>query len=80
MNTKYVDYVCIRSGDWKKMCSGLLINQACRSRLTYQVYGMGDLCCGWALVSAADSGILVWLFHLTTDENYCMEMAKELYD
>ena len=21
-------------------------------------------------------GILVWLFHLTTDENYCMEMAK----
>lgn len=24
----------------------------------------------------AGLGILVWLFHLTTDENYCMQMAK----
>lgn len=53
----------------EKMCSGLLIvTGLAGAGLTYRVYGMGAVGCGL--------GILVWLFHLTTDENYCMEMAK----
>ena len=60
----------------EKMCSGLLIvTGLAGAGLTYRVYGMGDevLRTGAA---GCGLGILVWLFHLTTDENYCMEMAK----
>ena len=57
------------------MCGTAYRNRTCRCGLSYQVYGMGDAvlrmgACGAGL------GILVWLFHLTTDENYCMQMAK----
>ncbi len=60
----------------EKICAGLLIvTGLVGAGLSYQVYGMGDAvlrmgACGAGL------GILVWLFHLTTDENYCMQMAK----
>ena len=60
----------------EKICVGLLIvTGLVGAGLSYQVYGMGDAvlrmgACGAGL------GILVWLFHLTTDENYCMQMAK----
>ena len=60
----------------EKMCSGLLIvTGLVGAGLTYRVCGMGDevLRTGAA---GCGLGILVWLFHLTTDENYCMEMAK----
>lgn len=60
----------------EKMCSGLLIvTGLAGAGITCQVYGMGDeaLRMGAAVCGL---GILVWLFHLTTDENYCMEMAK----
>ena len=60
----------------EKMCSGLLIvTGLAGAGLTYRsmewemkALRMGAAGCGL--------GILVWLFHLTTDENYCMEMAK----
>ena len=60
----------------EKICVGLLIvTGLVGAGLSYRVYGMGDAvlrmgACGAGL------GILVWLFHLTTDENYCMQMAK----
>lgn len=60
----------------EKICAGLLIvTGLVGAGLSYQVYGMGDAvlrmgACGAGL------GILVWLFHLTTDENYYMQMAK----
>lgn len=60
----------------EKICAGLLVvTGLAGAGITYQVYGMGDTvlrigACGAGL------GILVWLFHLTTDENYCMQMAK----
>lgn len=60
----------------EKICTGLLvITGLFGAGITYQVQGMGDAvlrigACGAGL------GILVWLFHLTTDENYCMQMAK----
>ena len=43
--------------------------------LPCQVYGMGDEALRMG-AAGCGLGILVWLFHLTTDENYCMEMAK----
>lgn len=60
----------------EKICAGLLVvTGLVGAGITYQIYGMGDAVlrigtCGAGL------GILVWLFHLTTDENYCMQMAK----
>ena len=60
----------------EKICAGLLVvTGLVGAGITYQVYGMEDAvlrigACGVGL------GILVWLFHLTTDENYCMQMAK----
>ena len=60
----------------EKMCSGLLIvTGLAGAELTYRVYGMGDEALRMGAVGCG-LGILVWLFHLTTDENYCMEMAK----
>lgn len=60
----------------EKICAGLLaVTGLAGAGITYQVYGMSDAvlrigACGIGL------GILVWLFHLTTDEAYCMQMAK----
>ena len=60
----------------EKICAGLLVvTGLVGAGITYQIYGMGDAVlrigtCGAGL------GILVWLLHLTTDENYCMQMAK----
>lgn len=60
----------------EKMCSGLLIvTGLAGAGITCQVYGMGDEALRMGAV-VCGLGILVWLFHLTTDENYCMEMAK----
>ena len=60
----------------EKMCSGLLIvTGLAGAGLTYRVYGMGDEVLRTGAVGCG-LGILVWLFHLTTDENYCMEMAN----
>ena len=60
----------------EKMCSGLLIvTGLAGSGITCQVYGMGDEALRMG-AAGCGLGILVWLFHLTTDENYCMEMAK----
>ena len=60
----------------EKMCSGLLIvTGLAGAGITCQVYGMGDEALRMG-ASGCGLGILVWLFHLTTDENYCMEMAK----
>lgn len=60
----------------EKMCSGLLIvTGLAGAGLTYRVYGMGDEALRMG-AAGCGLGILVWLFHLTTDENYCMEMAK----
>ena len=60
----------------EKMCSGLLIvTGLVGAGLTYQVYGMGDAVLRTG-AAGCGLGILVWLFHLTTDEKYCMEMAK----
>lgn len=60
----------------EKMCSGLLIvTGLAGAGITCQVYGMGDEALRMGAVGCG-LGILVWLFHLTTDENYCMEMAK----
>ncbi len=60
----------------EKMCSGLLIvTGLAGAGLTYRVYGMGDEALRMG-AAGCGLGILGWLFHLTTDENYCMEMAK----
>ena len=60
----------------EKMCSGLLIvTGLAGAGITCQVYGMGDEALRMGAVGCG-LGILVCLFHLTTDENYCMEMAK----
>ena len=60
----------------EKMFSGLLIvTGLAGAGLTYQVYGMGDEALRMG-AAGCGLGILVWLFHLTTDENYCMEMEK----
>ena len=60
----------------EKMCSGLLVvTGLAGAGLTYRVYGMGDETLRMG-AAGCGLGILVWLFHLTTDENYCMEMAK----
>lgn len=60
----------------EKMCSGLLVvTGLAGAGITCQVYGMGDEALRMG-AAGCGLGILVWLFHLTTDENYCMEMAK----
>ena len=60
----------------EKICVGLLIvTGLVGAGLSYQVYGMGDAVLRMGTCGAG-LGILVWLFHLTTDENYCMQMAK----
>ena len=60
----------------EKICSGLLIvTGLAGAGIIYQVYGMGDAVLRTGAVGCG-LGILVWLFHLTTDENYCMQMAK----
>ena len=60
----------------EKMCSGLLIvTGLAGAGITCQVYGMGDEALRMG-AAGCGLGILVWLFHLTTDENYCMGMAK----
>lgn len=60
----------------EKMCSGLLIvTGLAGAGITCQVYGMGDEALRMG-AAGCGLGIMVWLFHLTTDENYCMEMAK----
>ena len=60
----------------EKICAGLLgVTGLAGAGMTYRVHGMGDavLRTGtWGI----GLGILLWLFHLTTDEVYCMEMAK----
>lgn len=43
--------------------------------LTYRVYGMNDLVLQTGVIGAG-LGILVYVFHLTTDENYRMQMAR----
>lgn len=43
--------------------------------LTYSVYGMNDLVLQTGVIGAG-LGILVYVFHLTTDENYRMQMAR----
>lgn len=42
---------------------------------TYQVYGMNDLVLQTGAIGAG-LGILVYVFHLTTDENYRVKMAR----
>lgn len=42
---------------------------------TYQVYGMNDLVLQTGAIGTG-LGILVYVFHLTTDENYRMKMAR----
>ena len=60
----------------EKICAGLCaLTGLAGAFFSYQLYGMGDSvlrtgACGVGL------GILVWLFHLTTDEEYCLQMAK----
>lgn len=60
----------------EKICAGLCaLTGLAGAFFSYQLYGMGDAvlrmgACGVGL------GILVWLFHLTTDEEYCLQMAK----
>lgn len=60
----------------EKICAGLCaFTGLAGAFFSYQLYGMGDAvlrmgACGVGL------GILVWLFHLTTDEEYCLQMAK----
>lgn len=60
----------------EKICAGLCaLAGLAGAFFSYQLYGMGDAvlrtgACGVGL------GILVWLFHLTTDEEYCLQMAK----
>lgn len=60
----------------EKICAGLcVLTGLAGAFFSYQLYGMGDAvlrtgACGVGL------GILVWLFHLTTDEEYCLQMAK----
>ena len=59
----------------EKICAGLCaLTGLAGAFFSYQLYGMGDAvlktgACGVGL------GILVWLFHLTTDEEYCLQMA-----
>ena len=61
----------------EKICAGLCaLTGLAGAFFSYQLYGMGDAvlrtgACGVGL------GILVWLFHLTTDEEYCLQMAKK---
>lgn len=43
--------------------------------LTYNIYGMNDLVLQTGVIGAG-LGILVYVFHLTTDENYRMQMAR----
>lgn len=43
--------------------------------LTYSVYGMNDLVLQTGVIGAG-LGILVYVFHLTTDENYRMQMVR----
>lgn len=43
--------------------------------ITYSVYGMNDLVLQTGVIGAG-LGILVYVFHLTTDENYRMQMAR----
>lgn len=60
----------------EKICAGLCaLTGLAGAFFSYQLYGMGNAvlrtgACGVGL------GILVWLFHLTTDEEYCLQMAK----
>ena len=60
----------------EKICAGLCaLTGLAGAFFSYRLYGMGDAvlrtgACGVGL------GILVWLFHLTTDEEYCLQMAK----
>lgn len=60
----------------EKICAGLCaLTGLAGAFFSYQLYGMGDAvlrtgACGVGF------GILVWLFHLTTDEEYCLQMAK----
>lgn len=43
--------------------------------LTYSIYGMNDLVLQTGIIGAG-LGILVYVFHLTTDENYRMQMVR----
>ena len=60
----------------EKICAGLCgLTGLAGAFFSYRLYGMGDAvlrlgACGVGL------GILVWLFHLTTDEEYGLQMAK----
>ena len=60
----------------EKICAGLCaLTGLAGAFFSYQLCGMGGAvlrkgACGVGL------GILVWLFHLTTDEEYCLQMAK----
>lgn len=60
----------------EKMCAGLcVLTGLTGALLTYRMYGMGDAVLRMG-ASGVGLGILVWLFHLTTDEEYCVQMAK----
>lgn len=60
----------------EKMCAGLCaLTGLTGALLTYRMYGMGDAVLRMG-TSGVGLGILVWLFHLTTDEEYCVQMAK----
>lgn len=60
----------------EKMCAGLCaLTGLTGALLTYRMYGMGDAVLRMG-ASGVGLGILVWLFHLTTDEEYCVQMAK----
>lgn len=60
----------------EKICAGLCaLTGLTGAWLTYRMYGMGDAVLRMG-ASGVGLGILVWLFHLTTDEEYSVQMAK----
>lgn len=60
----------------EKICAGLCtLTGLTGAFLTYRMYGMGDAVLRIG-ASGVGLGILVWLVHLTTDEEYCLQMAK----
>ena len=62
-----LEKMLFRSSDRNRTCgSGNYLSRS--DGMGDEALRMGAAGCGL--------GILVWLFHLTTDENYCMEMAK----
>lgn len=60
----------------EKICAGLcVLTGLAGAFFSYRLYGMGDVVLRTGAYGVG-LGILVWLFHLTTDEEYCLQMAK----